>query len=99
MPWRLTEPAARDLLSIAEYTAHQWGDGQAWKYKATLIKQFDRIAEDPFLLGSRAQDEYSPGSRSILVERHVVVYRLREGVTEVLRILHQRMDLSLHYLR
>lgn len=83
MSWRLTEPAATDLLSIAEYTAHQWGDGQARTYKATLIIQFDRIGEDPFLLGSRVQDEYSPGSRSILVERHVEVYRHRYGVTDV----------------
>ncbi len=98
MPWRLTELATKDLISIAEYTTRQWGADQAFKYKATLISGFDRIAVNPLIVGSRSQDEYLPGSRSILVGRHIVIYRLNDGVTEILRILHQRMNLSLHHL-
>lgn len=99
MPWRLTELATEDLISIAEYTSRQWGTDQAVKYKTSLVSHFDRIAINPLIVGSRSQDEYLPGSRSVLVGRHIVIYRLNDGFTEILRILHQRMNLSLHHLR
>ena len=77
----------------------QWGAEQVAKYKAALISQFERIATNPFIVGSRSQDEYLSGSRSILIERHIIIYRVKDGTTEILRILHQRMNLALYHLR
>ncbi len=98
MPYRLTKRAAADLLEIAAYTARQWGDAQAVKYRSFFNEAFQRIGDDPQTAGSRARDGLLAGCRILTVEQHIVVYRRREGTTEILRILHQRMNLPLQRL-
>ncbi|WP_186457225.1 type II toxin-antitoxin system RelE/ParE family toxin [Nitrospirillum amazonense] len=38
------------------------------------------------------------GCRILAVEKHLIVYRSEAGLTDILRILHQRMDLLLQRL-
>ncbi len=98
MPFRLTRLADADLIEIAEYTARHWGDAQALKYGASFSATFQRIGDEPIALGSKARDDLLPGCRVIAVEQHLVVYRRAQGMTEILRVLHHRMNLPLHRL-
>ncbi|ASG19520.1 type II toxin-antitoxin system RelE/ParE family toxin [Nitrospirillum viridazoti] len=98
MTIRLTRRADADLLDIAEYTADRWGDAQADVYTRAFAKAFQRLDENPRMLGSRARDDLGRGYRTLLVEQHLVIYRHRAGTTHIMRVLHQRMNLPLHRL-
>jgi toxin ParE1/3/4 len=47
---------------------------------------------------SRAIDDIGPGCRKVSIKAHVPFFRATtEGDTEVIRILHQRMDVERHF--
>ncbi|MEE3626070.1 type II toxin-antitoxin system RelE/ParE family toxin [Nitrospirillum sp. BR 11752] len=98
MTIRLTRRADADLLDIAEYTAGRWGTAQANAYTAAFAQAFQRLDENPTMLGSRARDDLGRGYRTLAVEQHLVIYRHRAGVTHIMRVLHHRMNLPLHRL-
>lgn len=104
-PWRirLGAEAERDFLRILQYTAESFGPRQTVIYKATLMDALAELTQGPNVVGSRARDEILPGVRTLHLARrgrrgrHFIMYRAAEGkVVEVLRILHDAMDLALH---
>jgi toxin ParE1/3/4 len=52
----------------------------------------DRLLDDPML--GRPRHEIMAGMRSMPVRRHVVFYQLSKRTIEVVRVLHQRMDVE-----
>ena len=42
--------------------------------------------------------KHRKGYRSLPVENHVVFYRIRDKDIEIVRILHQRMEVNQHVL-
>jgi len=42
------------------------------------------------------RDDLFPSYRARLVERHIVYYRVGRDAVEIVRILHERMDASMH---
>lgn len=55
-------------------------------HKMHLLQQFP-------LMG-RSREELGPDIRSVVVERHIVYYRVKESEIEILRILHGKRDAS-----
>jgi toxin ParE1/3/4 len=98
MRFRLTRLADADLVEISEYTARQWGEEQARKYAATFVEAFQQLGDNPMTPTSRARDDLLPGCRVLAIESHLIIYRRRDGTTEILRVLHHRMNLPLHRL-
>ncbi|MFY8107124.1 MAG: type II toxin-antitoxin system RelE/ParE family toxin [Elstera sp.] len=98
MPLRITRLADADLVEISEYTARQWGKAQAGKYAIAFAEALQRLSDDPIIPTSRARDDLLPGCRILAIEQHFIVYRHRKGTTEILRVLHHRMNLPLHRL-
>lgn len=98
MTIRLTRRADADLLNIAEYTADRWGDAQAELYAQAFTKAFQKLDQNPLLLGSRARDDLGRGYRTLVVGQHLIIYRHRASVTHIMRVLHHRMNLPLHRL-
>jgi toxin ParE1/3/4 len=92
----LLSPAAQaDLNQIWEYTSYNWGVDQAEKYLRELQRAIERAAANPQI--GRACDEIRPGYRKLAAGSHVPFYRLSvEGVIDVVRVLHQRMDVDRH---
>ncbi|WP_018264928.1 type II toxin-antitoxin system RelE/ParE family toxin [Methylosinus sp. LW4] len=104
-PWRirLGAEAERDFLRILQYTAETFGSRQMAIYKATLMDALAELTQGPNVAGSLARDEILPGLRTLHLARrgrrgrHFIMYRRAEGrVVEVLRILHDAMDLARH---
>lgn len=88
----LTRKAVSDISSIWNYTAEKWSERQADLYYEMLIATFRKIAGNPAI-----GKEYNDIDSSILghgVGRHIVFYRLQGKAVEIIRILHQRMDLK-----
>jgi toxin ParE1/3/4 len=91
----LTNQAVSDLVDISAYTFEAWGAHQQTIYLQTLETAFDRLAELPNI-GSRA-DYIRNGYLKYLAGKHLIFYRfLSDKDIEVVRILHQSMDVDLH---
>ncbi|WP_166144930.1 type II toxin-antitoxin system RelE/ParE family toxin [Methylosinus sp. RM1] len=105
-PWRirLGAEAEREFLRILQYTAETFGPRQTAIYKATLMDALAELTQGPNVAGSVRRDEILPGVRTLHLARrgrrrgrHFIMYRVAEGkVVEVLRILHDAMDLARH---
>ena len=90
--YALTNAAARDLDAIWDYTADTWSIDQADRYIAEIGVACEALARGDKI--GRPADDIRPGSRKFAVGSHVLFFRQRpDGVTEVVRVLHQQMDL------
>jgi toxin ParE1/3/4 len=92
----LLSPAARaDLDDIFDCTAQQWGLDQAETYVRGLQHAIERAAADPRI--GRPCEQIRPGYRSLAAGSHTLYYRLTaDGDVDIVRILHQRMDVDRH---
>jgi toxin ParE1/3/4 len=100
---RLGEEAEKDFVRILGYTRETFGARQADIYRATLLDALAALEAGPDVRGSTARKEILPNLRTLHVARagrrgrHFIMYRAGEGqVIEVLRILHDAMDLARH---
>jgi toxin ParE1/3/4 len=100
---RLGHQAERDFVEILRWTASTFGEAQASAYAETMSRAIEALREGPDIGGSRARDEIEPGIRTLHVARHgrkgrhFVVFRAGAGnAIEVLRLLHDSMDLARH---
>jgi toxin ParE1/3/4 len=90
----LTKKALDDLRSIARYTEKTWGREQRNKYLSKLDSSFQMLTHDPQL--GRACDEIKQGYHRHHVGRHLIFYRLIASRVEIIRILHENMDVDSH---
>ena len=90
----LTQEAEDDFIDILVYTAQRWGEEKQKEYDASLCQAFEVIKNNPFL-GYR-QTLLPEDHRCFNVRKHVLVYQIEGSRIFVLRILHQRMNLSKH---
>jgi toxin ParE1/3/4 len=100
---RLGVEAEKDFVRILAYTQNTFGPRQAETYQATILEALESLGSGPDVPGSIARDEIRPHLRSLHVARrghrgrHLVLYRPGQGrLIEVIRILHDAMDLARH---
>lgn len=103
---RLTAAAGADFEEILRWTVDQFGEAQARIYAGTISAALNDLAAGPTIVGARERDDILKGIFTLHVARegrkgrHFVMFRVgcppdRE-VIEVLRILHDAMDLQRH---
>lgn len=86
--------AVEDLTNIWNYTVETWSEAQADKYYTMLVDTCRKIADNPRPLG-REYSEIMPGLFGFRTGKHIVFYRsLTDDTVEIVRILHERMDLK-----
>jgi len=91
----LTKKAIEDLAAIWEYTYDTWSERHADKYYELLIASFQEILEHPQF--GKKYPEIDPSVMALRVGKHIVFYRIVTAADiEILRILHQGMDLKSH---
>lgn len=89
----LTNAAKADLKEIGCYTQDTWGVAQRNRYLAMLDESFHKLSGNP-LMGRDCSD-IRPGYRKHHVGKHLVFYReLETSQIEIVRILHERMDMD-----
>lgn len=100
---RLAERAELDFFEIIAWTVENFGAHQAESYAETLTLAVESLHDGPGILGAKAREDLGPGIRTLHVARegrrgrHFVVFREAEGqVIDVLRLLHDSMDLARH---
>jgi len=93
----LLTPAARtDLHDIYDYTEKTWGAVQADTYIRQIQAAIETATATPGI--GRSCKEIRPGYRKLAAAAsHVLYYRLNtDDDLEIIRILHQRMDVDSH---
>jgi toxin ParE1/3/4 len=86
----LRPAALADLQDIARYTEASWGRHQRDVYLTAIEAKLGALAANPKI--GKPRDAVRAGYRSGRIGAHVIFYReVAEGI-EVVRILHQRMD-------
>jgi toxin ParE1/3/4 len=104
---RLTATAEADFEQIVHWTIDQFGERQALVYAETISLALEALHEGPEAIGAKARDEIVKGLFSLHVARkgrkgrHFVLFRIAERgaapVIEVLRLLHDSMELARHF--
>ena len=90
---KLRQEAIDDLEDIWKYTFEKWSRNQANKYYESLRLACVEIAENP----SIGKGYYSISSelRGYKINKHIIFYfEILTGQIEVVRILHESMDLE-----
>jgi toxin ParE1/3/4 len=90
--FQLTELAKQDLRSIGRYTQITWGREQRNTYLAKIDAAFNLLVMEPQL--GKSCDDLRAGYRKYPVGRHLIFYRQLADRIEIIRILHQRMDVE-----
>ncbi|MCA3158778.1 MAG: type II toxin-antitoxin system RelE/ParE family toxin [Burkholderiales bacterium] len=100
---RLADQAERDLITIADWTAKNFGSRQANHYLQTVSLALEALHDDPNPRGYRARSDIGPGICTLHVARqgrkgrHFVIFKEAEGhAIDVLRLLHDSMELARH---
>jgi len=103
---RLSAAAERDFFDILAWTAQRFGGPRAAAYKALLTEAVAALAAGPGAHGVKRRSDIGLDLYTLHVRRksrpgrHLILFRAKGGTAapaiEVLRILHDAMDLSRH---
>ena len=88
----LSDEVRQDMEGIWLFSRDTWGRDQADRYVDVITQAFQKLAEGS--ARSRPADGTKPGLRKVPVGRHVVFFRENAEVVEVVRVLHERMDVG-----
>jgi toxin ParE1/3/4 len=102
----LAEAALSDYREILLWTREHFGEQQASYYAQVIDDALAELSNGPSLPGVRARDDLARGLFLLHVAsnkrkgRHFIAFRVKnrgnERVVDVLRILHDAMDLPRH---
>ena len=89
----LTEAAKNDMKKIARFTQKRWGREQRNHYLKTLDDCFQQLSNNPNM--GMDCGGIRPGYHKFPTGSHVVYYRSEtNGQIEIVRILHENMDVN-----
>lgn len=107
MNWkvRLSTTAEKDFAEVVDWTVARFGAQQAEIYAGILIAAIQELHSGSDLPGVKARNEIAKGictlhaSRRGRKARHFLIFRVasdQERTIDVIRILHDSMDLPRH---
>jgi toxin ParE1/3/4 len=89
----LRQEAIDDLNNIWDFTFEEWSEKQADKYYATIKFACAQIGKNPEL--GREYNGISNNLLGLRTGKHIIFYQIiADDEIEVIRILHERMDLK-----
>lgn len=110
--YRLSAAAQSDVASILAWSHEQFGESARKRYQALLSAAFRDVTAQPKGIGATTRPELGVGivvwhlrlSRdhvpstvgTVRRPRHFLVYRHADAVVEIMRVLHDSMELSRH---
>jgi toxin ParE1/3/4 len=92
MNYKFSSKAQSDLINIWEFTLENWSIDQADRYYNLIIDKVKDICKKPDL--GRSYNHVRQNYWGVNVKSHIVFYKIGKEEIEVIRILHQRMDLE-----
>lgn len=89
-----SKQAVIDLEEIWLYTVDKWSVEQADRYYLLIIEEVNYICKN--IHSGKSFEEVRPGYRASKVKSHLIFYRIVNNTVEIIRILHERMDIKTH---
>lgn len=94
MGYKISVKASEDIENIWLYTFENWSVEQADRYVNLIIDEIEYIASNPN--SGKDFNHIRKNYRCSKVKSHLIFYRLveKQKDIEIIRILHQRMDIK-----
>lgn len=95
MHYKISTEAANDLETIWFYTLKKWSKEQADRYFQLLMDEIENLAKNPTF--GKDYSEVRKGYYGSRVKSHFIFYKINKQKRniEIIRILHQRMNIKL----
>ena len=90
--YRISKASSRDLDSIWEYTFHKWSKEQADRYYTLIMSEIEFIASN--LTSGKPLYHVKKNYFASYVKSHMILFKRNKGIVEIIRILHQKMDVE-----
>jgi toxin ParE1/3/4 len=88
----ITKKAVSDLEEIWLYTVEKWSIDQADRYYNLIFDEIQFICKN--VNAGKSMEHVRKGYRASKVKSHLIFYRIQNNIVEVIRILHERMDIE-----
>ena len=92
LPYALSKKAVSDLEEIWLYPVEKWSVDQADRYYNLIFDEIHFICEN--INAGKTMDHVRKGYRASKVKLHLIFYRIQKNTVEIIRILHERMDIE-----
>ena len=90
--YRISEAARSDLDGIWEYTFHKWSKEQADRYYSLIMNEVAFISDN--ITSGKPMNHVKKGYFATYVKSHMILFKRNEEIVEIIRVLHQRMDIE-----
>ena len=90
--YRISKSAIKDLEGIWEYTFLKWSKEQADRYHNLLMNEIEFISENTS--SGKSLNHVKDGYLVSYIKSHMIFFKRNEGMVEIIRILHQKMDIE-----
>jgi toxin ParE1/3/4 len=92
LPFSISEKAVSDLEEIWLYTVKKWSVEQADRYYNLIFDEIDYICRN--INTGNSMEHVRKGYRASKVKSHIIFFRILNDTVEIIRILHERMDIE-----
>jgi toxin ParE1/3/4 len=92
LPFVISKKAVSDLEEIWLYTFKKWSVEQADRYYNLIFDEINYISRNSN--AGKSMEHVRKGYRASKVKSHLIFYRVLNDKIEVIRILHERMDIE-----
>lgn len=92
--YNFSKRSEADLEAIVRYTLDNWGAKQASSYIDGLEIRAQSLADGPNI--GKSYGDLATGLRGFVYQSHVIYYLEAEHGITIVRVLHQRMNPTLH---
>ncbi len=92
LPYVISRKAISDLEEIWLYTVEKWSVEQADRYYFLIIEEIKYICMNAH--SGKKMDHIRKGYFASKVKSHLIFYRINNNRVEIIRILHERMDID-----
>ena len=88
----ISKKAVSDLEEIWLYTVEKWSTGQADRYYNLIFDDINYICKNSD--AGKSMEHVRKGYRASKVKSHLIFYKISNDTIEIVRILHERMDIE-----
>src|SRR5438034_4780198 len=85
--------ADRDLIDIWQFGAERWSPETADKHLNRIKEAAEWLCEWPF--SGTPRNQIRPGLHSVVVNPHIIFYRIVSRDIELVRVLHHSQEIDL----
>lgn len=92
LPFVISKKAVSDLEEIWLYTVQKWSVEQADRYYNLIFDEINYICKNS--TAGKSMEHVRKGYRTSKVKSHLIFHRVINDTIEVIRILHERMEIE-----